>query len=178
MVNDKSGSVPGRDEAVEELFFALYPRLARTAFGLVGDWEVAEQLAADAFLRLWRRWAWLRDQNAAPAYLQRTVVNLGQSWLRRRGAERRALLRSGPDNEAEPNADLATDLTLRHAIESLPYGKRACVVLRYLVGLTEAETAEVLGVSVGTVKSQTHKALRQLRAVLGESEQMQEAGTP
>jgi RNA polymerase sigma-70 factor (sigma-E family) len=161
-----------RDEAIEALFFALYPRLARSAFGLVGDWDLAEQLAQEAFLRLWRRWPWLRDQQAAPAYLQRTVVNLARLSLRRLAVERRALARdAGGRRAAEVGAagDLAADLAVRRALEVLPYRKRACVVLRYLVGLSEAETADALGVSVGTVKSQTHKALRQLRDALGES---------
>jgi RNA polymerase sigma-70 factor (sigma-E family) len=160
-----------RDRAVEVLFFAFYPGLVRTAFGLVGDWAMAEQLVQDAFLRVWRRWGRLRDPQAAPAYLHRTVVNLGRAAVRRRVSERRALARGGfgstddwSQNGAEPHVEIA----LRQAIETLPYRKRACVVLRYLAGLSEAETADALGVSVGTVKSQTHKALRQLRELLDE----------
>jgi RNA polymerase sigma-70 factor (sigma-E family) len=168
-----------RDEAIEVLFFALYPRLARTAFGLVGDWDLAEQLAAEAFLRLWRRWPWLRDQQAAPAYLQRTVVNLARGSVRRMVAERRALARGGIQwlgEAAVDGSDLAADLALRRAVAALPYRKRACVVLRYLVGLSEAETADVLGVTVGTVKSQTHKALRQLRDALDEPAEVAQTG--
>ncbi len=145
-----------RDEAIEELFFALYPRLARTAFGLVGDWDLAEQLAQEAFLRLRRRWSWLRDPQAAPAYLQRTVVNLARSQVRRLVLERRVLSRGAPGGPARADGDggdLTSDMAIRRAIESLPYRKRACVVLRYLVGLSEAETATALGISVGTVKS-------------------------
>ena len=169
-----------RDEAIEALFFALYPRLARSAFGLVGDWDVAEQLTQEAFLRLWRRWPWLRDPQAAPAYLQRTVVNLARLSLRRLAVERRALARDAGERavaSADDGGDLASDLALRRAVEALPYRKRACVVLRYLVGLSEAETADALGVSVGTVKSQTHKALRQLRDVLGESASVAKKGS-
>lgn len=72
-----------RDEAIERLFFALYPGLARTAFGLVGDGDLAEQLALEAFLRLWRRWPWLRDPQAAPAYLRRTVARRARPSIRR-----------------------------------------------------------------------------------------------
>jgi RNA polymerase sigma-70 factor (sigma-E family) len=168
-----------RDEAIESLFFALYPRLARSAFGLVGDWDLAEQLAQEAFLRLWRRWPWLRDPQAAPAYLQRTVVNLARLSLRRLAVERRALARDvGGRRAAEVGeaGDVAADLAVRRALEELPYRKRACVVLRYLVGLSEAETADALGVSVGTVKSQTHKALRQLRDALGEPADITQRG--
>jgi RNA polymerase sigma-70 factor (sigma-E family) len=177
--DEGAGSGGDRDEAVEKLFFAWYPRLLRTAFGLVGDWALAEQLVQDAFLRLWRRWGWLRDPQAAPAYLHRTVVNLARAAVRRRVSERRALVRGGFDQAGdspqitdEPHVGTA----LRQAIETLPYRKRACVVLRYLAGLSEAETADALGVSVGTVKSQTHKALRQLRELLDEPAEITPGG--
>jgi RNA polymerase sigma-70 factor (sigma-E family) len=168
-----------RELAVEALFFAWYPRLVRTAFGLVGDWALAEQLVQDAFLRLWRRWAWVRDPRAAPAYLHRTVVNLARAALRRRVVERRALTRGGFDQRDEWTQNVKephVGVVIRQAIETLPYRKRACVVLRYLAGLSEAETADALGVSVGTVKSQTHKALRQLRELLDEPAEITPGG--
>ncbi len=178
--NDESvGGGSDRDEAVEAVFFAWYPRLVRTAFGLVGDWAVAEQLVQDAFLRLWRRWGWLRDPEAAPAYLHRTVVNLARAAVRRRVSERRALVRGGfgeRDEWTQSVDEPHVGVVLREAIETLPYRKRACVVLRYLAGLSEAETADALGVSVGTVKSQTHKALRQLRELLDEPAEITPGG--
>ncbi len=170
----------GRDDAIESLFFAHYPRVARAAFGIVGDWDLAEQLAQEAFLRLWRRWPLLRDPQAAPAYLERTVVNLARMSIRRRVLERRTLARDNAGRlvgAAADDVDVPADVTLRQAVEALPYRKRACVVLRYLIGMSEAETAQTLGVSVGTVKSQTHKALRQLRAELDESAQVVQRGT-
>jgi RNA polymerase sigma-70 factor (sigma-E family) len=157
--------VPGRDEAVATLFYACYPQLVATGYAVAGDWAVAEELAQEAFVRLWRRWRWLRDPEAAPAYLHRTVVNLGNSAIRRRVLERRvAAFRSGQPSEAGPEAGFE----LRQAISALSPRKRACVVLRYLVGMTEAQTAQALGITPGTVKSQTHKALRQLRQQLAE----------
>lgn len=157
--------VPGRDEAIATLFCACYPQLVATGYGVAGDWAVAEELAQEAFMRLWRRWRWIRDPDAAPAYLHRTVVNLGNSAVRRRVLERRvAASRGGQSVEAGPEAGLE----LRQAIAALPPRRRACVVLRYLGGMTEAQTAEVLGITPGTVKSQTHKALRQLRQQLAE----------
>ena len=97
--------------------------------------------------------------------LYRTVVNLGNSVIRRRALERR-VARFRTEQPADP--DPVADLDLRHAIAALAPHKRACVVLRYLVGMTEVQTAQILGVSPGTVKSQTHKALRQLREYLAE----------
>ena len=72
--------------------------------------------------------------------------------------------------------DPVADMDLRLAIAALTPRKRACVVLRYLIGMTEVQTAQILGVSPGTVKSQTHKALRQLRESLAEP--AAEAGQP
>jgi RNA polymerase sigma-70 factor (sigma-E family) len=157
------------DESVESLFHAHYPRIVYTAFSLVGDWDLAEQLAQEAYLRLWRRWRWISDPHAAPMYLQRTVVNLSRETIRRKVIERRALRINGADRAAPPDPDPAAVVELRRAVAALPARKRECVVLRFLLGLSEAETAGLLGVSVGTVKSQTHKGLRLLRDRLGES---------
>jgi RNA polymerase sigma-70 factor (sigma-E family) len=164
------GAGPKRDadEAIESLFHACYPAVVRTAFSLVGDWDLAEQLAQEAFLALWRRWRWIADPQAAPLYLQRTVVNLARGTIRRRVVERRVLKARSLERPADAPPDPAAVLELRAAISSLPGRKRECVVLRYLLGMSEAETASVLSVSVGTVKSQTHKGLRQLRERLDE----------
>jgi DNA-directed RNA polymerase specialized sigma24 family protein len=71
-----------RDEAIAALFHACYPGLVRAGFAVAGDWDVAGQLAQEAFLRLWRRWRWIRDPGAAPAYLRRTVVTLSRARIR------------------------------------------------------------------------------------------------
>ena len=151
------------DQSVELLFHAHYPRIVYTAFSMIGDWDLAEQLAQEAYLRLWRRWRWISDPQAAPMYLQRTVINLSRETIRRKVIERRALQTKGADRAAPPGPDPAAVVELRGAVAALPIRKRECVVLRFLLGLSEAETAEVLGISVGTVKSQTHKGLRLLR---------------
>ncbi len=155
------------DEAIESLFHAHYPHLAYIAFSLVGDWDLGEQIAQESFLRIWRRWRWLKDKQAAPFYLRRTVVNLSRETIRRRMIERRVMRVQGAERPPGPAPDPAEALAVRQAIAALPARKRECVVLRYLIGMTEAETARVLGVSVGTVKSQTHKGLSQLRDHLG-----------
>jgi RNA polymerase sigma-70 factor (sigma-E family) len=149
--------------AIESLFHAHYPRLVYAAFSLTGDRDLAEQLAQEAYLRLWRRWRWISDPQAAPMYLQRTVLNLSRESIRRRVIERRALKSRSMERPPAPPPDSAELVELRRAIAALPARKRECVVLRYLLGMSEAETAGLLGVSVGTVKSQTHKGLRQLR---------------
>jgi RNA polymerase sigma-70 factor (sigma-E family) len=156
------------DESIESLFHAHYPHIVYTAFALVRDWDLAEQLAQEAYLRLWRRWSWIADPHAAPSYLQRTVVNLSRETIRRRVIERRVLKARGMERPQASEPDAAEVIALRRAITTLPSRKRECIVLRYLLGLSEAETAGLLGVSVGTVKSQTHKGLHQLRERLDE----------
>jgi len=150
------------------LFHAHYPRMVYISFALVGDWDLAEQLAQEAYLRLWRRWSWISDPQAAPSYLQRTVVNLSRETIRRRVTEHRVLKARSMERPRAMEPDTAEVVALRSAITALPARKRECIVLRYLLGLSEAETADVLGVSIGTVKSQTHKGLHQLRERLDE----------
>jgi len=153
-----------RREALARLHECHYSELVRLAFGLTGDWGLAEDLAQEAFIRVWRGWANIRDQQSAPAYLRTTVVNLARRSLRRGLQERQAWSGIGDSRSADPGADI----DLLRALARLPERKRACVVLRYYLDLSEADTATVLGVSVGTVKSQTAKALVRLQALLAE----------
>jgi RNA polymerase sigma-70 factor (sigma-E family) len=157
----------GRDEALSRLFEAHYADTVRLGFYLTGSWTVGEDLAQEAFVRLWRRWGRLRDHHAAVGYLRVTVVNLSRSALRRRLLElrhQRIMGEEGHDTDPIARLDVARAL----AALPVPAGKRACVVLRHLVDLSVEETAAVLGISTGSVKSQTHKGLRLLEAVLSD----------
>lgn len=156
---------PGRDEALSRLFEAHYADLVRLAFYLTGSWAVGEELAQEAFVRLWRRWGGLRDRHAALGYLRATVVNLSRSTVRRRLLELRHQRTIGEEGH---DADPVARLDVARALAALPAGKRACVVLRHLVDLSVEETAAVLGISTGSVKSQTHKGLRLLQAALSD----------
>jgi RNA polymerase sigma-70 factor (sigma-E family) len=156
---------PGRAEELSRLFEAHYADAVRLAFYLTGSWAVAEELAQEAFLRLWRRWNRLRDHRAALGYLRTTVVNLSRSSLRRRLVELRHQRSFG---EEAPDPDPIVRLDIASALAKLPARKRACVVLRHLADLSVEETAAVLGISTGSVKSQTHRALRLLEAALSD----------
>jgi RNA polymerase sigma-70 factor (sigma-E family) len=156
---------PGRDEALSRLFEAHYADTVRLAFYLTGSWPVAEDLAQEGFVRLWRRWGGLRDHHAALGYLRTTVVNLSRTTLRRRLLE---LRHQHPSGQEEHDADPVARLDITRALAGLPAGKRACVVLRHLVDLSVEETAAVLGISAGSVKSQTYKGLRLLEAALSD----------
>jgi RNA polymerase sigma-70 factor (sigma-E family) len=168
-------------ESSRELLAATYSRhyaeLVRVAFALTGDWALAEDLAQDAFVRAWRSRELLRGEQSAPAYLRAIVVNLARSSLRRQFREVSARASgSWPDwaVAGETQAQPSTGLDLLRALGRLPIRKRACVVLRYYVDLSEAETARVLGVSVGTVKSQTAKGLGAMREWMAEDESVRE----
>ena len=161
------GSEPvARDEAIAVLWRQQRSRLVRLAVGLTGDRDAAEEIVQEAFAALLGRWRFLRDISAAQAYLQRVVVNQARArWRARRRAQVVAAVLPGRREQAD-SADLDAQLDMLAALGRLPWGKRACVLLRYYADLSEAQTAAVLGVSVGTVKSQTAKGLRQLAAVI------------
>ena len=162
---ERHGDRARRDEHVAALYYRHRPELVRLAIGLVGDVDEAEEVVQDAFAGLLRRWSALRELEAAPAYLRAAVVNGARArWRRRALRERMIGFFRGPSETSEP--DIAERSTVLTAIGRLPLRKRACVLLRYYADLSEAETAAVLGVSVGTVKSQTAKALAQLAGLL------------
>jgi RNA polymerase sigma-70 factor (sigma-E family) len=153
-----AGSARRYGDEVASLFAAHAPGLVRLAELLVGDRGLAEDLVQEAFVRAWRRWRRLRRQGAALAYVRATVVNLARNSTRRRLLELRYRAAQATRLVA-PEPDVGVRLDLERALARLPVGKRACVVLRFYADLSEEETARVLGVSVGTVKSQTHKGL-------------------
>lgn len=135
------------------------PALQRTAYLLCGDWELAEDLLQTSLARVYPRFDRLENPEA---YVRRILVNTWSSWWRRkwRGEAATAAV---PDSAYEPWAGIDSREVLRVALNRLPRRQRAVVVLRYYEDLSEAEVARLLDVSVGTVKSQTAKALRKLR---------------
>jgi RNA polymerase sigma-70 factor (sigma-E family) len=152
-----------RDEKIVALFRDRLEPTVRLAFVVTGDLGLAEELAQEAFVRTWRAWGRLRDPDAAAAYIRKTVLNLARSSLRRRALAARQWRRGDGPCEGDPTARLE----VIRVLQQLPPRQRACVALRYYEDLSEEETARALGVSRGTVKSQTHKALRRLAVLLG-----------
>jgi RNA polymerase sigma-70 factor (sigma-E family) len=146
------------------LFQAHYLELVRLAFLLTSDRELAEDLVQEAFVRVWQRWRRIRRPESAAFYLRTTVVNLARTSLRRRLVE----FRYRASEVAWPQGVSDSRIDLTRALAKLSSRKRACVVLRYYADLSEEETAHALGISVGTVKSQTSRALRQLERILPE----------
>jgi len=147
-------------DALASVFLASYGDCLRFALGMLGDRLVGEEAVQDAFVRLWARPPLLDDPLAAKAYVFRTIVNMGRS-RQRRDAHRRVLEPAVPGGVDDKDVALSVDI--RAALQALPTRRRACVLMRYVLDYTERETADALHISIGTVKSQTHKALRQLR---------------
>ena len=141
------------------------PALLRTAYLLTGDHHLAEDLVQDALARTHRAARRLRDDGHFEAYTRTAMYHLQVSrWRRRRVAES---LPGEMADRADPGDDGAGQVDLRlavqHALAQLTRWQRAVLVLRYFEDRSEAETAQLLSCSVGTVKSQTSKALARLR---------------
>ncbi len=159
-------------EAMFEAFVERNSReLGRLAYLMVGDRDAADDLTADALLAAWRQWDTVQASDYPLAYVRRVVINMAATRVRRLVRERRWLVMFQSDAMGvATNTDSAAVVDVRSALLQLPAGRRACVVLRYAFDLSEQEVAALLGVSVGTVKSQTSKGAEQLRRRLGTSD--------
>ena len=159
MVEEGGEPIPAQRTSFAVFYRSEYPSAVRLARLLVPE-GAAEDLAQEAFSRLHGRFDALDNP---PAYLRRTLVNLGRTWHRRRLREQ--------DQLGQVRRTEAVDLGAREmldAIDALPYRQKAVVVLRYWLDLSEAEIAEILGCRAGTVKSLAARALRRLRKAVDE----------
>jgi RNA polymerase sigma-70 factor (sigma-E family) len=140
----------------------------RVAVLLTGDWHAAEDLVQASLVKLYRAWPRL-DTDADPdAYLRRIMINTHRSWWRarwRRETPAAALPERSCDADIADRQALGA--LLRQALTRLPRQQRAVLVLRYCEDLPEAEVAELLGCTVGTVKTHAHRGVRALRELLG-----------
>ncbi len=154
---------------VVDLYVAHHASLVRLAALVAPEDGMAEDLVQEAFVRLYRSWRRVREPEKVPAYLRATVVNLARGRARRMSVALRH--RSAPD----PDAGSAEDGALRHESErqvvellrQLPTRQRECLVLRYYQNLTEREIAEVLQISVGSVRTHTSRGMAALERQLG-----------
>jgi RNA polymerase sigma-70 factor (sigma-E family) len=150
---------------------ARTPALLRSAFLLTGDQHLAEDLVQNALIRTHRAWKRLHEEGNPDAYTRKVMYHLQVAWWRRkRVPEALAEQMPEPRRGAPPDEASATTLrlTMRAALLKLTVKQRAVLIMRFLEDRSEQETAYLLGVNVGTVKSQTAKALVRLRAVAPE----------
>ncbi len=168
----------GREDEFAAFVAARYRALVRTGLLLTGDTGHAEDLAQSALIRTYLAWGRLREPASAEAYARRTLVRLAVRARQRRWTGEVAAGNPVPGmagaagmagvtgaaaarQPGEPVHDLALDV--RRALGALPAGQRAVLVLRYLDDYSEADTARLLGISPGTVKSRAARGLASLR---------------
>lgn len=158
-----------RDESVTVLFRAQYAPLLRLADCLVGDLGQAEDLVQDAFSSLYAHWGRLRDPNAAVPYLRSAVIRGSRATLRNLIRERQPRwLLIEPVTPSSEEAAVASDehARLAAAVRALPRRQREVLVCRYYLDMSVADTAAMLRITSGSVKSYAHRGL----AALGELE--------
>uniref|UniRef100_UPI003F498C21 RNA polymerase sigma factor n=1 Tax=Nonomuraea bangladeshensis TaxID=404385 RepID=UPI003F498C21 len=162
--------MPPSEAVLAELFLTQRLGLVRLAYLLTGDQETAEDVVQDAFTALHRRWDRLSDHDRVLPYLRTSVVNGCRMIHRRRSIMSRFTGdRQTPSRSASAEAATLLGETRREvsaAVRALPRRQREAVVLRYYLGLSEAEIAETMGVSRGTVKSTVFRALEALTVKL------------
>jgi RNA polymerase sigma-70 factor (sigma-E family) len=156
----------GRADEFREFALERASSLHQVAYLLCGDWHLAHDLVQETLVRAYRYWPRIRQADSPDAYVRRILVNEVRGRQRRR--ERAESVARFTVEPAVPDAadDIARRDRVLQALLELPLQQRATVVLRYLEGMSQAETAELLGCSEGTVKSQSSRALTTLRKYL------------
>ena len=161
----------GQEQEYREFAGSRAASLHRTAYLLCGDWHLADDLVQETFVQTFRHWRRVQRADNQNAYVKRILINeFNRHWQRYGGLPVRA------DNYrpevAVPDAadEVVNRADLLRALLTLPARQRATVVLRYLEGMSERETAAVMRCSEGTVKSQTARALHALAGCLNYKE--------
>jgi RNA polymerase sigma-70 factor (sigma-E family) len=161
---------PARDHAVRALYERTHADMVRFAAFLTGDVDAAEDVAQEAFVRVFDAWDRIEDHGRVDAYLRATVVNVVRSNHRRHTVAGR---------HAAPHLTLvasAEDTAMGHvgrervlaAIAALPLRQRACVVMRHWMRMTESEIATTLDLSVGSVRTHVKRGTETLKRTLGD----------
>lgn len=151
--------------------------LLRTAYLIVGDHQLAQDLLQEALIKTFMAWPRMRDHERVEAYVRKTIVTTSISWRRRRSFHERPsdLLPEGA--AADQVEGMATHQILVAHLRGLPPRQRAAIVLRFYEDLSVAQTAEVMGCSPGSVKSHVSLGLGKLRQRLGPAFDLATTGT-
>lgn len=136
-------------------------RLFRTAFLLTGDRQLAEDLVQQSLLKAWRYWGRVCEADDRYSYVRRILLNSHSRMHRRRRVSE--VLTAAPHEQQGDRPLVDEQDQLLRALDRLPYGQKAVLMLRFYEDLTVEQTALLLGCSVGTVKSRTARALQRLR---------------
>jgi RNA polymerase sigma-70 factor (sigma-E family) len=172
-MTDRPADVDLAARTVAAVFREHHGELVRLALLMVGDLATAEDVVQDVYASLHKRWSKIAADDAPLPYVRTCVLNGCRSVLRRRGIARRAgMLHQAVEHDASAESEviLSEDRrTVLSALARLPRRRREVLVLRYYLGLSEAEIAAVLGISAGTVKSTAARGLAALARDLGET---------
>ena len=151
------------EDALREFIRTRSAALLRSAYLLVGDRALAEDLVQTALVKTYLAWSRIRDHAALEAYVRRTMVTTATSWWRGRRFRERAVAQLPDRAEADPVDPRIEHDAMWALLRALSPRQRAVLVLRYYEGLSEAEIAETLHMSRGSVKSHAARALGALR---------------
>jgi RNA polymerase sigma-70 factor (sigma-E family) len=166
-----------RDAEFEAYMIARQPSLLRTAYLLTGDRHTAEDLVQTALAKLYLSWDKVQRRELVDGYVRRILVNENNSLWRRAWKRREIATDQLPDSAGVlDRPDHGERSALWDFVQTLPRKQRAVVVLRYYEDLSEAEVADILGVSVGTVKSQASRAIASMRARVGTRPELARGG--
>jgi RNA polymerase sigma-70 factor (sigma-E family) len=162
--------VNDRDASYVEFVAARQDRLRRIAYAVCGDANRAEDVLQEALVKLYLAWPRVRKEGREEAYARRIIVRADLDDRRRPWRRRRVLVADGDLAAVPARADLPTEerSALFDALQELPPMQRRTVVLRHWLGLSIEETATELGISTGTVKSHSSRAVTALRGLLTE----------
>ncbi|AEV81561.1 RNA polymerase sigma70 factor [Actinoplanes sp. SE50] len=157
----------GAEQEFRVFVLGIAASLHRTAFLLCGDWHLADDLVQEALAKAYSHWRKVQRAENPSAYVRRILINQSRShWRRHRNVPTYGDSDLGQLTVPDLSDGVVSRADLVQALQSLAIRQRATVVLRFLEGLSERETAAVLGCTEGTVKSQTSRALAKLKSVL------------
>ena len=151
------------DEGFLGVFREEYANIARLAYMMLGDRAAAEDVAQEAFTRLYARWGTVSRYERPGAWVRRVAIRLSQRWRDRRRMEQQSVSQSASSDSVTPY-----DAEVRRAILGLPAGQRAAIILHYLEDRPVREVAEIMGCATSTAKVHLHRGRKRLRAMLGE----------
>jgi RNA polymerase sigma-70 factor (sigma-E family) len=163
-VTQTENTESNRDAEFREFVRNRGTPLHQSAYLLCGDWHLADDVVQDTLIKAYQNWKRVRQADNPEAYVRRILINeVRGRWRRRERSVPVAEFTPEPA-VADPTDDLVRRDGLMRALLTLPLRQRATIVLRYLEGRSERETAAVLGCSEGTVKSQSSRALANLKS--------------
>lgn len=163
------------EDEFEAFCVSLWPRLVGALAHHFGDVMLAEDLAQEALVRTSDRWEHVRTCASPSGWTFRVAVNAGNSYFRRRAAERRALHRAQPRPSAASAEPSSASAELRRALEKLTSSQRQVIIARFYLDLTVEEVSTHFDMSPGAVRAVTHRGIRSLRQELGERTVITEA---